>query len=176
MLIDLNKIPEGGTRIKCVLDLVPVSQDREIEAVGSASIDVYVMEDEAGILVSGRFVGSATVPCARCLRSFEVPLEGAFNSMFRPHPEDFPKDTEVQEEDLDLSFLGQGQDSIDLREVIMEQVILNLPMKPLHSEDCKGFCPRCGTNKNETNCECPDKDIDPRLEPLARLLSLKEMK
>ncbi|MCM1392652.1 MAG: DUF177 domain-containing protein, partial [Ruminococcus sp.] len=36
-------------------------------------------------------------------------------------------------------------------------------------DDCKGICPRCGTNLNETSCECK-KEIDPRLEALLSFL------
>lgn len=58
----------------------------------------------------------------------------------------------------------------DLDEFLYSEVIVNLPMKHLCKEDCKGICFRCGKNLNEGKCDCPEKEIDPRLAVLAELL------
>jgi uncharacterized protein len=42
-------------------------------------------------------------------------------------------------------------------------------MKPLHSDACRGLCPTCGANLNETTCECRMDWVDPRLAPLLDL-------
>ncbi|MBR2488852.1 MAG: DUF177 domain-containing protein, partial [Clostridia bacterium] len=47
----------------------------------------------------------------------------------------------------------------------------DLPMKHLCSEKCKGICSKCGKNLNDGKCECPEKEIDPRLQILADLLN-----
>jgi uncharacterized protein len=41
-------------------------------------------------------------------------------------------------------------------------------MKLICAEDCRGLCPRCGANLNETDCNC-EKDVDPRLASLKAL-------
>ena len=58
----------------------------------------------------------------------------------------------------------------DLDEFLYSEVIVNLPMKHLCSEDCKGICFKCGKNLNQGKCDCPEKEIDPRLAVLAELL------
>ena len=60
---------------------------------------------------------------------------------------------------------------IDLGHLVMEQLHLALPMKPLCSETCKGLCPQCGTNLNTGSCNCDPRWEDPRL---AALKALKE--
>ena len=62
-------------------------------------------------------------------------------------------------------------DRLDLGEVIREQVLLGLPLKPLCREDCQGLCPRCGKNRNAGPCGCtPEEEAgDARLEPLRKL-------
>lgn len=60
-------------------------------------------------------------------------------------------------------------DTFDLDELVSSNVILNLPMKHLCSEDCKGLCPICGKNLNEGPCGCK-REIN---SPFSKLLNLK---
>ena len=60
---------------------------------------------------------------------------------------------------------------LDLNELVYSEVIVSLPMKHLCKDDCKGICVKCGKNLNEGRCDCPEKEIDPRLSALAELLN-----
>ena len=60
--------------------------------------------------------------------------------------------------------------NIDMDELVMTDVTLELPFQLLCREDCKGLCPVCGADLNETTCNCNTKQIDPRLEKLKMLL------
>lgn len=60
---------------------------------------------------------------------------------------------------------GENGDIIDVRdekldidELAESNIILNLPMKHLCKEGCKGLCPTCGRNLNEGECECGKKN------------------
>jgi uncharacterized protein len=53
------------------------------------------------------------------------------------------------------------EDKFDLDEHVWTNVILNLPMKHLCSEACKGLCPKCGKNLNEGDCGCDNSDDSP---------------
>ena len=169
MLIDFKKIGEEGVRVARTLALGAVPADRELESVAPAQVDVVVHLEVHGVVVEGTFLTNATLSCARCLKSFEQEVGGPFTAVYRHPPEAFPEEAQVADEELDLSYLEPGQESLDLRGVIMEQVFLNLPMKPLHDPDCKGLCPHCGGDRNVTACDCEAEVIDPRLEALARL-------
>jgi uncharacterized protein len=46
---------------------------------------------------------------------------------------------------------------------------LSIPLKVLCKDDCKGLCPRCGINLNDTSCSCDTTDTDPRWAPLSKL-------
>ena len=82
------------------------------------------------------------------------------------------------EKSLACAIEGEESDTIiivpdmklDLGEFIYSEVIVSLPMKHLCSEECKGICPKCGRNLNDGKCDCPEKEIDPRLAKLADLL------
>jgi len=38
--------------------------------------------------------------------------------------------------------------------------VLALPMQRVCSEVCKGICPVCGKNRNETRCDCKIESAD----------------
>lgn len=76
------------------------------------------------------------------------------------------------------SVCGDGADDIivvgfepfELNDVIREEIILNMDMVTLCGESCKGLCPKCGQNLNETQCACDLRELDPRLAKLNQLL------
>lgn len=79
---------------------------------------------------------------------------------------------------LASSIEGEESDTIllvpdmklNLEDLTYCEVIMSLPMKHLCSKDCKGICSKCGKDLNKGKCDCPEKEIDPRLSALAELL------
>lgn len=51
-------------------------------------------------------------------------------------------------------------------DILKDNIILNLPVKQVCSENCKGLCPRCGVDLNEKECSCKDEVINPQMEKL----------
>ncbi len=71
---------------------------------------------------------------------------------------------------------GDGSDTypltdhgIDLEPMIHDAVLLELPLAPLCTEQCKGLCPNCGANRNEDPCSCDQSPPDPRWAALGAL-------
>lgn len=60
--------------------------------------------------------------------------------------------------------------TLDVDNCVQTDIILNLPVKFLCKEDCKGICPKCGKDLNDGECGCQTEEIDPRLEVLKELL------
>lgn len=102
---------------------------------------------EEEILADGSITGELTLECSRCLDKFVLPVKLTFKQAY---PASAPE--------------------IDLEVEIREQLILNLPDKPLCREDCKGICPECGKNRNIEQCSCAPVPDDPRWEKLKGLL------
>ena len=75
----------------------------------------------------------------------------------------------IEGEDSD-SILVTPDMKLDLDELIYAEVYGSLPMKHLCHSECKGICFKCGKDLNDGKCDCPDKEIDPRLAALASLL------
>lgn len=65
----------------------------------------------------------------------------------------------------DEEYTYQGN-SILIDKVLVDNVVLNLPMKQLCRKSCKGLCTKCGCDLNENNCECTDQELYPKMEAL----------
>lgn len=64
---------------------------------------------------------------------------------------------------------------IELNPVIISNIALDIPMKVLCKEDCKGLCPKCGHDLNESDCNCDMTELDSRFEVLNQLVFDEEV-
>jgi uncharacterized protein len=62
--------------------------------------------------------------------------------------------TDAPDEHEDISFGAFDGQMLDLSPIIREQLILQIPMRSLCAESCKGLCLECGENINENKCRC----------------------
>jgi uncharacterized protein len=147
----------------------PEARDEEYRVVAPVHLVLHVHKDRDTYRVTGRVQTQLQLVCGRCLDSFGVPIDSAFELRYVPAIENSGDgEREVEEDDLTTAFYKD--DRIDLGELMHEQFVLALPMKPLCSESCKGLCPRCGTNLNKASCDCSPAWKDPRLAGLQALL------
>jgi uncharacterized protein len=122
------------------------------------------------VRLRGQITARAEVDCDRCLKSIAVPIETEFDATYIPASEYAAKETaELQAEDLLLSVY-EGE-AIDVDEIVREQILLALPARVLCTEDCKGFCPVCGSDRNTNACQCEEKETDPRWAALKNLVN-----
>lgn len=123
----------------------------------------------AEVLAKGQVKTRIDLQCSRCLRHFPKVMEVAVNAVFHPMEElKGDEKHEIKDDELDTGFY-QG-DELDVNEFVLEQILLDVPMKPLCDESCKGICPKCGADLNVRTCDCEHKEPDPRLEVLRKLL------
>jgi uncharacterized protein len=160
----------------------PEARDEEYTVVAPVHLVMDVHRDRDAYRVTGRVQTRLRLECGRCLEPFEIPVDSAFELRYVPEPvhasADDGKETagrrhdglerEVAEDDLTTAFYKD--ETLDLGELMHEQFVLALPMKPLCSETCKGLCPHCGTNLNKGSCDCKPAWTDPRLAALQGLL------
>jgi len=71
----------------------------------------------------------------------------------------------------EVHVLSPDSAVIDLTEDVRQVVKISVPLKLLCTEECKGLCPRCGTNWNKSSCSCKNDAVDSRWEGLANLLN-----
>ncbi|MDD4796733.1 MAG: DUF177 domain-containing protein [Eubacteriales bacterium] len=102
----------------------------------------YLFADDT-YFITGTLKSHYRACCGRCLESFVVPLELSFAEEFVRRADDEKPDQYVFEGDI-----------IDLTEMVDDLVVLNIPIRHICREDCRGLCPVCGTNRNITACGC----------------------
>jgi len=146
--------------------LFPGTEGDVFRVASPVTLSFDVDRQEAGrFRVAGRTTGKLELTCSRCLEPFTLPVVADFDLRYVPRAENAGEgEKEVEEDDLSTAFYEN--DEIDLSHLIMEQLQLAVPMKPLCMEACKGLCPQCGTNLNTGTCDCTQKWEDPRLAAL----------
>ncbi len=147
-----------------------VVEDEEYKVVAPVHLVMDVHKDREAYRVSGNVTTRLQLECGRCLEAFEIPVDSAFELRYVPEPAPTADggEREVTEDDLTTSYYKA--ESIDVGELMHEQFVLALPMKPLCSDACKGLCPHCGTNLNKGTCDCKPTWTDPRLAALEGLM------
>ena len=146
--------------------------DERVRLLEPPEISGRIIRKGNEVILSGRLTARTEVDCDRCLKSVEIPVRTEFNlqyvteTVYRAS-----QAAELEETDLALSvFDGQ---SIDVDEIVREQLLLAVPTRSLCREDCKGFCPACGGDRNLKECGCQTEDIDPRWAGLKDLTNRK---
>ncbi len=155
--LDISKLLSGEVReILCDMGPFPFPQEGEEIAVSNLCFSGKAKELSGFYRLVGNVCGEFFAHCGRCLAPVKESFSIAIDFAILTSP------AESEEEAL----LAEGQ-KIDIRSLAEETVYLNLPLRLLCREDCKGLCPKCGINLNTDSCECDRKEIDPRLAGLA---------
>lgn len=145
--------------------------------------DIYLQRSHRDVLVRGSLTVMVQAVCVRCLEKFPCRLQNKFDLLCvarkevlevekdeprvsrrrRGGPSDrdrkAARSREAERADVELSADEMGTEAyfsgmIDLDPMIEEHMNLAVPMRFLCREECKGLCPRCGTNLNKGACTC----------------------
>lgn len=98
--------------------------------------------------------------CDRCCESFEEDFECSFEEVLKKEDEKAVSDDKNPDA---VYFRGN---SVELDEIVLNNVLLALPLKRLCKDDCRGLCANCGKNLNLGGCDCDTRTVDPRFEAL----------
>ena len=162
MRIDLDSLKRpSGTFSHTYQDDELEFNDERVRLLEPPEISGQIKRTGPEVLVTGRLATRAEVDCDRCLKSVEIPVRAEFSLRYVSAGDyDSIATAELEENDLALSvFDGE---SIDIDEIVREQVLLTVPTRSLCREDCKGFCPVCGGDRNLKECGCQSEETDPR--------------
>lgn len=167
--INLTILPEEGLHLTFSED---GSWFRECFSGGEppdftlTGVDVDCLVSRSGdtIYIRGRLAGRIRQACDRCLEQADVAIGGDFVYTLVPEKAETAEERELTAEELETSYY-RG-DFIDLAPLICEEIVLQVPMKILCSEQCKGLCPNCGVNLNTGSCNCRREMTDERLAAL----------
>jgi uncharacterized protein len=122
---------------------------------------VRVTRTQQGLLVQVMMTAATDCECVRCLDEFFQPLKINFVELyaFTPHSQ------------TDSGLMVPETGLLDLEPLVREEMLLAIPINPICRADCKGLCPICGGNLNETLCSHEGEEVDPRLSILKTWLN-----
>ena len=163
MLLDLKKLFENEEQ--CIpfqfeLDLSDTEISGVYPFVSPVQIRGSVQNTAQTVYMTAEADFDFSIPCDRCAEDIQTHYHNSFSH---------PLVMEMNEEDQDTYILAEDG-KLDLDELFRADILLALPTKYLCKEDCKGLCPVCGMNLNNSSCQCNKRQIDPRLEVLKQLI------
>ena len=142
MILDLRELKKvGKTEESFFFEYEPKT---ELSAIPETKVSVPVKVEgtiyvtgEHSAEISGEVTFVLRGECTRCLEDAEREYVVSFD---------------------EVAGEGDGypvvNDKIDLGKIVDDAVIVNMPVKFLCKDDCKGICPNCGVNLNVADCKC----------------------
>jgi uncharacterized protein len=142
-----------------------LEQATPLAAKGTAEL---LANTDGELRIQGRYTVQMTSQCDRCLGRARFDLDSRFDLFYRPMSY-IARDEEVEidEGEAEIGFYENG--GMELEDILREQVLLALPMQRVCSDLCKGICPVCGKNRNETECDCRLENHDDRWGALRKI-------
>ena len=164
LIVDLGRLErEGRVRIRETVDPGdPIWNDLGFRFAEPVSIDLEAQKVLNDVLVQGKVTGVVGQECRRCLEPLTLRIEEDVSMFFQ---DGVPEGQAEAEEVYALPERGD----LDLSQAVREQLALSVPQFALCREDCRGLCPTCGTNLNESSCDCVVEEIDDRWAALRRI-------
>jgi uncharacterized protein len=134
VVVPAEDLAGAGAR---VTDEAPVEVDAVLESLAG------------GIVVTGQLRTAWEGTCRRCLGPATGDLLAEVHELYQHDPID------------ENAFPFEG-DQLDLRPMVRELVLVELPAAPLCRDDCRGLCPVCGADRNVEDCGHDTTPADPR--------------
>ena len=139
-------------------------KDSPFTVAGPVKGTLTVRRFDSLIDVSGEIVATIKAECSRCLKSFDIEVKAELSSRLVKGSVG-GGETQLRSGDMDITYFTG--DELDIHDIVAEQILLELPYKPICDDGCKGLCPLCGRDLNNGPCKCEVKDAaDPRFAKL----------
>jgi uncharacterized protein len=131
------------------LPVLSLGSDLDVSQLSGA---LTIGRTAQGLLFTGDFSAQTELSCVRCLGLFTQHLKWDITELYS-----------INERSVSDAGLIVPEDAqIDLRPLMREYALLEIPMKPLCRPDCLGLCRVCGEDLNLRDCgHQPDSGESP---------------
>lgn len=161
-----HKVLEGGPD--------KISLDYEgVHSITSVKVDLSVQQSGEEFFCQADVQAEVTIECARCLGPFDLSITGHTDFIVCSADLTDANAKEALDTEDYVHYIDQAMHA-DVTEVVRQAILLEVELKPLCSEDCKGLCAQCGRNLNEGGCDCQNDVIDERWAALKDVTSPKQ--
>lgn len=136
--IDITPIlNEIGENIEFDLEESASFPEDDLDLSAPLKIKGSVMNTGQTLLLKGRVSTKIKAVCGRCLEEFSCPLEFDVEEEFSPGKMIYPEEKDAEIEEDDLLFEIDKDNTIDLLEVIRQNIITEIPIKLLCPKETK---------------------------------------
>lgn len=148
--------------------LVQMEQAGECTFTAPVRTEISAIWEYDHVRVTGKVTSAVRLTCSRCLVEYDLPLSSNFTIFYTESKgEDFEEEVELSDYDLiSASYTGE---EIVLDPEVAEQVLLEVPYKPLCTESCRGLCTQCGADLNAGECGCDRGGINLKMAALKKI-------
>jgi uncharacterized protein len=155
MIINVKQISDKGLALNDTVDIdsAQLLEDESFFLEGVNYQILFKLENQR-IQAQGKIKTAISLVCVRCLEQFELKINSKFDTILFAKEMLDSRSTALDEEELEYIFYEN--DKIDLEKILIEQVNLFIPFKPVCKPGCKGICPGCGANLNLSACPCEE--------------------
>ena len=171
MIFEIEEIPEAGLNFNLIAKKERLKIDhQDCSLIENVKVKGKLKRIDHEVFFTGELQTLLQVICTRCLKPFSLPVKNKIQAHFVPQVKDpLPgSEAEIKETDIEKEIYQEGR--IDLRDLVRDQVLLDVPLICLCQDDCKGICTVCGNDFNANHCECKnEEEIDSRFAVLKNL-------
>lgn len=169
MRIDLGQVRQQPYIWRQTVEVDAAELDDDaVLALGPIDWSGRISYAEPAFYLRARLAYEQTLACHRCLAPVVEPVETEVELLLEVDGEQ-PMAGEHELGEDDLGVVQVDGEVFDPRPLLVEQLQLAVPMKPLCRDECPGLCPRCGADLKDGDCGCKDERVDPRWAALAKL-------
>ena len=145
-----------------------VTGTANIRVIKNLKLKLNVQNSDDEYFCQGRLEATVQLECARCVKPFENQLATDIDFIVAPEKGNRAKEEKIID---DEDYVYYDNDlRADLWEILRQALILAVSMKPLCEENCRGFCPVCGGNRNKKQCNCRNDNSRNQFAELRNLL------
>lgn len=176
MQIDLGQVRGEPFRWHETLEIPASSLGREeLAALSPIVWHGRVSFAEPGFYFTAHLEYEQTLVCTRCLSPYVESVSADVELLLMLEEPETGRsgaaetEGEIELEEEELGVVAVSGERFEVEPVLLEQLQLNIPMKPICRPECRGICPSCGTDLNQGECSCAGDAGDPRWAALAGL-------
>jgi uncharacterized protein len=161
MMLDLSSVINFEGKELCVEENLDFSNIDVFGFAFAQPVKVWgkIVNIGGSLELSCKALANLTCVCDRCLEPFDMETECRIEEIFKKED---ANDQGEKNPDV-IYFKGT---SVDFDEVVLNNIVLQMPTKLICSNDCKGLCSKCGQNLNHGECKCDTRAEDPRFDIL----------
>lgn len=168
---DLVRDKQGARISFEIKEELTIDFGKYVKAISPFSGEIIFTKIREGIQVQMKNVHAKfEFVCTKCSQKFEKDVKSQESKRIYY----FEKQLEINDI-FDIFYVDIKNMSIDISEAIRQEIILHFPPIPVCSNSCKGLCPTCGADLNDTSCKCVTQESQQE-KPLAILKTLYNAK